>query len=90
MTIDLTPEVEGMIREGLRLGPYRTANEFVAEAVQLLLQQENWLAENHDEIAARIEEGWASAERGELIDGDEVRGYMEERKKAFLAGRKGA
>jgi predicted transcriptional regulator len=35
--------------------------------------QQDCLAESRDEIAAAIELGFAEAERGELIDGDEVR-----------------
>ena len=30
-------------------------------------EMEDWLAANRDEISARIQEGWAAAERGELF-----------------------
>src|SRR5579875_3105995 len=40
-----------------------------------------WLAE----IRAKIEEGYAAAERGELIDGDEVRARLEQHKREWLA-----
>ena len=32
----------------------------------------DWMLEQRDVIAAHIEEGFAQAERGELIDGDDV------------------
>ncbi len=70
MTIRLSPEIEALIREDVERGPYRSANEFVAEAVRQLHQQERWLAENRPEIAEQIEHGYAQAEQGELIDGE--------------------
>jgi predicted transcriptional regulator len=56
----------------------------------MLLAQEEWLAENRDEIAAAIELGFAEAERGELIDGDEVRSRMAARKNAWMAEKRSA
>jgi predicted transcriptional regulator len=50
----------------------RSADEFVEGAIQMLHEQEDWLARNRAEIAEQIEHGFAQAERGELIDGDEV------------------
>ena len=49
-----------------------SADESVERAIQMLHEQEDWLARNRDEIAEQIEHGFAQAERGELIDGDEV------------------
>jgi putative addiction module CopG family antidote len=88
MTIDLKPEVEALIEKDVQRGPYRSASDFVEQAVQLLHAQEEWLAENRTEIAAKIAEGYAAAKRGELIDGDQVRASMEERKRAWLADRR--
>jgi len=48
----------------------------------MLHEQEEWLSVNRAEIGATIEEGYASAQRGELIDGDQVRAHMEEKKRA--------
>jgi predicted transcriptional regulator len=47
----------------------------------MVSEQELWLVQNRAEIKAKIDEGYASAQRGELIDGDEVRSWMEERKR---------
>jgi predicted transcriptional regulator len=49
--------------------------------------EEAWLAEHRQEIGAKIEEGLASARRGQLLDSDSVRGLMDERKTAWLAER---
>ena len=45
--------------------------------------QEQWLADNRADIAAKIEEGYASAERGELLDPEQVRAQVSERKQAW-------
>lgn len=72
MTIHLKPELEALIQKDVERGPYRSADEFVAQAVQMLHEHEQWLADNRGDIAAKIEHGIAQAERGELIDGDEA------------------
>jgi predicted transcriptional regulator len=33
---------------------------------------EDWMLDQREAVAARIEQGFAQAERGELIDGDEA------------------
>jgi hypothetical protein len=48
-------------------------------------EQEEWFSANKAEISAKIEEGYAAAQRGELIDGDRVRTEMEEKKRAWRA-----
>jgi predicted transcriptional regulator len=47
--------------------------------------QDDCLAKKRDEITAAIDVGFAEAERGELIDGDEVRTRMVARKSAWMA-----
>ena len=51
----------------------------------MLHEQEAWLAQHRAEIAAKIEEGFSAAQRGELIDGGQLRAKMEERKQAWMA-----
>lgn len=41
---------------------------------------EDWMIEQREEIAAHIAEGFAQAERGELIDGDVVIAMLRERR----------
>jgi len=41
---------------------------------------EDWMIEQREEIAAHIAEGFAQAERGELIDGDIVIAMLRERR----------
>lgn len=67
MTIHLKPELEALIQKDVERGSYQSADEFVEQAVQMLHDQEQWLADNHPDIAAKIEEGYASAERGDIL-----------------------
>jgi Arc/MetJ-type ribon-helix-helix transcriptional regulator len=84
MKIRPRPELEKLVEEDVQRGPYQTADEFVERAVVLLHEQESWLAENRAEIRAKIGEGCAAAERGELIDSEEVHRSMDEKERAEL------
>jgi antitoxin ParD1/3/4 len=84
MTIHRKPELEALIQEDVERGPYQSADEFVAQAVQMLHEHERWLAENRADIAAKIEHGYAQAERGELLEPAEVRARLNERKQAWM------
>ena len=83
MTIRLKPELEALIQKDVERGPYQSADEFVEQAVQMLHEQEQWLADNRADIAAKIEEGYASAERGDLLDPEQVRAQIDQRKQAW-------
>ncbi len=84
MTIHLKPELEALIQEDVERGPYQSVDEFVAQAVRLLHEQERWLADNRADIAAKIEQGFAQAERGELLDSVEVRAHLNKRKQEWI------
>ncbi len=90
MKIELRPELEELIKQDVQRGPYKNVDEFVEHAVSLLHEQEAWLAEQGSEIRARIEQGYASAQRGELIDSGEVRAKLDEKKRAWLAEKRQA
>jgi antitoxin ParD1/3/4 len=90
MKIHLRPELEQLIKQDVQRGPYQTVDEFVEHAVSLLHEQEAWLAEHGSEIREKIEQGYAAAQRGELIDADQVRSRMVERKRNWLADKRQA
>jgi len=85
MKIELKPELEAPIKRDVERGPYKSVDEFVEQAVSLLHEQEAWLAEQGSEIRAKIEEGYAAAQRGELIDSGEARSRLEAKKRAWLS-----
>lgn len=65
--------MEAIIAEDLKNGGYESAEEYIERAIQLLHEEQLGPIENRDEIEAQLEEGWAEAERVELIDGDTAR-----------------
>ncbi len=81
MPITLRPEHERLIDEALRSGAYQSPEEVIKRALELLRDRDVWLAENR----AKIEAGYATAQRGDLIDSDQVRAQMDQRKRAWLA-----
>jgi putative addiction module CopG family antidote len=85
MKIHLRPELEEMIKQDIQRGPYQSVDEFVERAISLLHDQEAWLAEHGSEIRAKVEKGYAAAQRGELIDSDQVRPTLDERKRSWQA-----
>jgi antitoxin ParD1/3/4 len=85
MKIHLRPELEEMIKQDVQRGPYQSVDEFVERAISLLHDQEAWLAEHGSEIRAKIEQGYAAAQRGELIDSEQVRSTMDQKKRSWLA-----
>jgi Arc/MetJ-type ribon-helix-helix transcriptional regulator len=80
MPIELKPETEALIQQDVRRGAYLSPADFIEHAVAMLHEQEEWLSANRSEIAAKIETGYASAQRGDLIDEDQVRIQMAVRK----------
>jgi len=87
MTIHLRPELEELIRQDVQRGAYETIDEFVEQAVSLLHERESWLAEHKAEISTKIEAGYTAAQRGELIDSDQARLLLDEKKRIWMAGR---
>jgi len=79
-----------MIKQGIQRGPYQTVHEFVRRAISLLHEPEACLAEHSTEIRLKIERGYAAAQRRELIDSDQVRSWLDERKRAWLAEKRQA
>jgi predicted transcriptional regulator len=61
----------------------------VEHAVSILHEQEAWLAAHRMEIEAKINEGYAAAQRGELLEPDEVRSKLGELKRAWLVNNGG-
>ncbi|MGH9618517.1 MAG: ribbon-helix-helix domain-containing protein [Bryobacteraceae bacterium] len=84
MTIDLNPEQEALVQERLRSGAFTSPEEVIERALEFLRAEEDWLVENRDEIAAKIQEGWDEAQRGELLDPEDVRAKVQEHKRDWL------
>ena len=88
MEIRLRPELEAAIRQDVQRGAYQTVDEYIEHAVSMLHEQEAWLAAHRTEIESKINEGYAAAQRGELLSPEEVRARLGERKQALFGEQK--
>ena len=86
VNVSLTPELDAFLQGRVESGRYQTASEVVREALRLLERQEREREESFDRLKSKLERGAAQADRGELLDGDEVfndlREMIEERRRA--------
>jgi len=71
MNVHLTPELETLVQNKVKAGRYNSASEVVREALRLFEERERIREMQVRELRRRINEGWASLERGEGVDGDE-------------------
>jgi antitoxin ParD1/3/4 len=72
MTITLTPELEELVRTKVARGEYESADRFVREAVQRMLDEESKEDADHGQVRARIETADAEIDRGEYVEFDET------------------
>lgn len=94
VNISLTPELDTFLQSRVKSGRYQTTSEVVREALRLLERQETEREQAFQHLKTKLERGAAEAERGELLDGDEVfaelRKLIAKRKRARSAGKKKA
>lgn len=72
VNVSLTPELDAFLQSRVSSGRYQTTSEVVREALRLLEHQERVRESAFLELKAKLEHGAAQAERGELLDGEEV------------------
>jgi antitoxin ParD1/3/4 len=86
VNISLTPELDAFLQSRVKSGRYQTTSEVVREALRLLEQQEKERETGLKQLKAKLARGADQAERGELLDGEEVfeelRELIEERRRA--------
>jgi antitoxin ParD1/3/4 len=86
VNVSITPELDAFLQARVKSGRYQTTSEVVREALRLLERHELERDQAFQHLKAKLEHGAAEAERGELLDGDEVfeelRGMIEERRRA--------
>ncbi|SPF34733.1 conserved hypothetical protein [Candidatus Sulfopaludibacter sp. SbA4] len=85
VNISLTPELDAFLQSRVKSGRYQTTSEVVREALRRFQRQENEQDEEFRRLKARLRRGAAQADRGDLLDGDEVfaelRELIEERRR---------
>lgn len=72
MNISLTPELEELVNEKVRSGMYHSASEVIREGLRLLREQDALRELRFQELRKEIARGIEQADRGELVEGDEV------------------
>jgi len=90
MTIELKPEQQRVIDLAVKSGAYQNPGEVLDQALEIIREQldlEDWMVEQRAAIAAHIEVGFAQADRGELIDGDEAVEMLRKRRAERLNSR---
>jgi Arc/MetJ-type ribon-helix-helix transcriptional regulator len=61
----------------LRSGAYSSTDDVIDRALEVLQEQDEWLAAHRPEINAKIRTGIEELERGEGIPEDELDAYLE-------------
>jgi antitoxin ParD1/3/4 len=70
MNVHLTPELEQLVHKKVKTGRYNSASEVVREALRLLEEYDGVRATQLRELRRRIDNGLASLDRGEGVDGE--------------------
>ena len=72
MNVSLTTQLEAFIQEKVDSGQYRSASEVVREALRLLWEQNQARQLRLDRLRQEIAAGIEEADRGDLIEGENV------------------
>lgn len=90
MNVNLTPELEELVRRKVASGLYNNQSEVVREALRLLAEQDRLREAHMERLRGALAEGLEQADRGELLDGAqlvaEVREELRSRKRVDRQG----
>ncbi len=73
MQLNVPPDLETLINKRLSSGGYRSVEDVLRRALEAQDAEESWTDEERQALSAHLEQGYLQAERGELIDGAQVR-----------------
>ena len=76
MPIQLNPDQEHRVSEALQSGLYQSPTEVIDRALDVLREQEEWLALHREAIDAKINRGIKELDRGEGIPEDELKEHL--------------
>jgi len=77
MQIPLTKHLTEFIQDKVNSGRYASVSDVIGEALMLLDQRDRIREAKLAELKAKIQEGIAASERGEVFDGEEVFAELE-------------
>jgi antitoxin ParD1/3/4 len=78
MNVSLTPELEKLVHEKVKSGRYLSASEVVREALRLLEERDRLYELRLSELQRKLSVGVEQADRGELMDQEDVFAELEE------------
>ena len=81
MMIELKPEQQKVLDRAARSG--MSPDEVLDQAFDVINEQHSngdWMLAEREAVAAHVAEGFAQAERGELVDADEAASILRERR----------
>jgi Arc/MetJ-type ribon-helix-helix transcriptional regulator len=85
MEIRLSRELEAAVQRGIATGRYASAEEYLAEAVELLQEREAWQNESREEQREKMVTSLSEAERGEVADEQQVSEEMQAMKAEWIS-----
>jgi Arc/MetJ-type ribon-helix-helix transcriptional regulator len=88
MQLNVPPDLEMLISKRLSNGGYSNAEDVLRRALGAQDAEESWTEEDRLALTAHIEEGYLQAERGELIDGGQVREQIQAMKDCWRLSRR--
>jgi antitoxin ParD1/3/4 len=78
MNVSLTPELEQLVHEKVKSGRYLSASEVVREGLRLLEERDRLHQLRLSELQQKLTIGVQQADRGELIEADDLFAELEE------------
>jgi predicted transcriptional regulator len=87
MMIELKPEQQKVLDRAARSG--MSPDELLDQAFAVINEQHSngdWMLKEREAVAGHLAEGFAQAERGELVDSDEAARILRERRAKRLIG----
>jgi len=88
MTVTLRPDQEQLVARVIESGACRDADEVIARALEMLQVEEEWIEDQRQEIAEKIERGIAQGRRGEVLTAEESIADMQRRKAEWMERQK--
>src|SRR5258706_8950337 len=72
VNISITPQLDNFLHSRVKSGQYQTTSEVVREAIRLLQNQVLEREQSLRQLKTKLKRGASQAERGNLLNGDEV------------------
>lgn len=77
MNVSLTPELENLVHSKVKSGRYLSASEVIREGLRLLEERDRLFELRLADLQQKVSVGVEQADRGELINADDVFAELE-------------